>query len=317
MSTSSATATSAATPARPQEGTPRDRWPEDLFYRGDYHDLHAADRPSLYCRWDAGGLDVGAIHFGEVGAGVWRSPARGTFAGLAWRADRPLHEASEFVRVVETRLRDRGARRLEVVLPPLGHDLQRVSDQVQVLSELGWGVARTEVDEIIPVDEVPLETRMERGNAKRLRKCRRDGFHAAVLEPDELPSVYSTLVASRVARGWRLSMDLPRMHDMQRLYPDRVVLFGVRAGDQLAASAFCLRLSERVLYVFAWGHLPVFHAWSPVVALAEAIHDHCRAAGVQHLDLGTCPSDQPGLVRFKRGLGASGSLKVTMAKDLT
>ncbi|MEW1959070.1 GNAT family N-acetyltransferase [Kineococcus sp. NPDC059986] len=191
-----------------------------------------------------------------------------------------------------------------------------MSDQVEVFCRQGWSLARAEVDEVIPVDEAPLEARMDRGNAKRLRKCHRDGLTGRLLAPDLLPSVHKNLVASRAARGWRLSMDLRQMQDMQDLYPDRVVLVGVESGGGLAATAFCLRLSPDVLYVFAWGHLPEYNSWSPVVALADALHVHCRSLGVRQLDLGTCPPDQPGLVRFKRGLGACGSLKVTLSKEL-
>ena len=293
--------------------------PGGLFHTPRFFGLHAG-AGSAYFRGVLGSDIRASVHFTDVGDGVWRSPARGTYAGWAWAGDLPLEDLGGFMADVEDRLAERGVRSLEMLLPPMAHDPHAFTLAVYLMQGRGWVTTREDLNSHLDVDGRPLEARMSRGNAKRLRQCAREGLVASALRSDELPAAHETLALNRAAGGVTLSMSLAQLEEMQSAFPDDLLLFGVRGGAALAAAAVCLRLSRSVIYVFAWGHRPEYASLSPVVPLAELVYSYCQTSGVGLLDLGTSTLGQvqnPGLLRFKRGLGATESLKTRLRKDLT
>ena len=301
------------------EGTEGGPGPGSLFHTPRFFGLHAGVDAG-YFRGVVGSDVRASVHFTDVGDGVWRSPARGTYAGWAWSRDLPLEDLGGFMAVVEDRLAERGIRSLEMLLPPMAHDSHAFTLAVYLMHGRGWVTTREDLNSHLEVDGRPLEARMSRGNAKRLRQCAREGLVAESLAGDELPAVHETLALNRAAGGVTLSMSLAQLEEMQTAFPEDLLLFGVRSGAVLAAAAVCLRLSRSVLYVFAWGHRPEHASLSPVVPLAELIYKYCQEAQVTVLDLGTSTlgaEQNPGLMRFKRGLGCTESLKTRLRKDLT
>jgi hypothetical protein len=291
---------------------------DSLFHDPAFFRLHANERGRYY-QWSDERRAVGTIHFTEVEDGVWRSPARGTFAGYAWDSDLSVEQMLAFHDAVEADLASIGACRIEVLPAPMAHDPIAFSNVLYLLRARGFAMETCDLNHALAVNDVPLAERMTYGNRKRLRKAEREGFAVRRLGIDQLPAVYDAIAANRAAKGNAMSMRLDQLEEMATLFPDRVVLFGMADGEALAASAVCLRLSPAVLYVFYWGDRPGYGALSPVVALASAIYDHCRQEGLALFDVGTSTIDRDpniGLIAFKRGLGFTESLKVRMAKQL-
>lgn len=293
-----------------------------LFHHPGYFRLHTP-QGGLYARvCDEAGEMQACIHFAPVDGTHWRSPARGTYAAYAWRGAppafgewMPLHAA------IEVQLSERGARSLEILLPPMAHAPAMLAGQAWMLGSLGYAVSQWDLNYTLQVDARAFEERVSRGNAKRLRKCRREGFAARRLAADALPQVHALLADNRSANGHVLSMTQAQLADMMALFPNRVLLFGCSPGgsEELAAAAVCMRVAPHVLYVLYWGDRAGFESFSPVVPLAESIYSHCRDEGIALMDLGTStegakPND--GLIHFKEGLGCDTSLKLRMTKEL-
>ncbi len=102
-------------------------------------------------------------------------------------------------------------------------------------------------------------------------------------------------------------------------FPGRLHLFGAEHHNQLLAAAICVAVSTRVLYVYAWGEIAGAEALSPVCVLADYLSTFARAQGFDLLDLGTSSIEgivNPGLLAFKRSLGADESLKLWLTKVL-
>ncbi|WP_242097948.1 GNAT family N-acetyltransferase [Sphingomonas sp. CROZ-RG-20F-R02-07] len=293
-----------------------------LFHQPAFFRLHAGNS-GRYFQWTDGREVVGVVHFTEVEPGVWRSPARGTFAGYAWSQELPVEQLFAFHDRVEAELARAGARRVEVLPAPMAHDPAAFSNALYLLRARGFKMETCDLNHALTVSGVPLAERMTYGNRKRLRKAEREGYLVARLGLERLPAVYDAIAANRAGKGNEMSMRLSQLEEMAALFPDRLVLFGMAEpgaqDEQLAASAVCLRLSPSVLYVFYWGDRPGYAALSPVVALAEAIYGYCQAEKVALFDVGTSTIDHApnhGLIGFKRGLGFTETLKVRMAKRL-
>ncbi len=289
-----------------------------LFQDAAFFRLHDADQ-GRYFEWAEGERVVASVHFTPTGEGLWRSPARGTFAGFAFQSELRTEDLFAFYDAVETALKAEGAQRLEVLPAPMAHNPMSFANQLYLLRARGYQMTRCDLNQSLEVDARNLSDRMTYGNQKRLRKCQREGLLAIQLPLSALSEVYEALAVNRKSKGHAMSMTVAQLQTMVDTFPNAVVLFGSRDGDHLAASALCLRLSSTVLYVLYWGDRPGYASLSPVVSLAYAIYAYCQAQGVELLDVGTSTVDREpnfGLIQFKRGLGFTESLKVRMSKNL-
>ena len=289
-----------------------------LFHDPAFFRLHNAGQ-GRYFEWVQSERVAACVHFTPGEGQVWRSPARGTFAGYAVQADLHTEDWLAFHDAALSRLTALGARRVEILPAPMAHDPVAFANQLYLLRARGFEITQCDLNHSLDVTDVALAERMSYGNVKRLRKCQREGLLASHLPLSALGEVYGTLAANRASKGHTLSMTLEQLQTMADAFSDSVVLFGCRDGERLAASALCLRLSAAVMYVFYWGDQPGYGSLSPVVPLAEAIYAHCQTQGMKLLDAGTSTLDREpnaGLIQFKRGLGFTESLKVRMGKNL-
>ncbi len=289
-----------------------------LFQQADFFNLHANGQGN-YFEWIDGERIAATVHFTNVGNGLWRSPARGTFSGFTFRNDLPIGDLFAFLDEVEANLKSYGALHIEVLPAPMAHDPTAFSNQLYLLSTRGYKMTHCDLNHSLTVDSRSLFERMTYGNLKRLRKCQRDGLITEQMPLSSLADVYHTLAHNRARKNRTLSMTLAQIQTMADAFPSAVVLFGCRDGESLVASAICFRLSPTVLYVFYWGDLPGYESLSPVVAVADAIYSYCQTTDASLLDVGTSTmGDAPnlGLIQFKRGLGFTESIKVRMRKSL-
>lgn len=289
-----------------------------LFQRADFFNLHA-DRQGNYFEWTDGERIAATVHFTNAGNGLWRSPARGTFAGFSFRSDLSIDDLFAFLDEVEANLKSYGAQHIEVLPAPMAHDPTAFSNQFYLLSTRGYKMTHCDLNHHVAVDSHSLSERMTYGNQKRLRKCRREGLITEQMPLSSLADVYHTLSENRARKNRTMSMTFAQIQTMADVFPNDVILFGCRDGELLAASAICFRLNSTVLYVFYWGDLPGYESRSPVVAVADAIYSYCQTSDISLLDVGTSTmGDTPnlGLIQFKRGLGFTESIKVRMHKSL-
>lgn len=289
-----------------------------IFHSHPFFRLHAGEGGRFF-EWQIDGRVVACVHFTPVGPGLWRSPARGTYAGFA--AELSLrHEALfAFHDAVLARLAALGAKRVEVLPAPMAHDPVSFSNQVYLLRSRGYGLTQCDLNHSLEVDERALLERMSYGNVKRLKKCQKEGAQTDVLPAQALSEVYETLALNRASKGHAMSMTLSQLQEMQHCFPSAMHLFGCRLGTNLVAAALCLRLQADILYVFYWGDRPGYASLSPVASVAEAIYTFCQKEKIRLLDVGISTLDEDpnhGLINFKRGLGFDESLKVRMARDL-
>lgn len=287
-----------------------------LFQSRAFFELHAAGS-GVYFEWACGQHVVASIHFTPLADGLWRSPARGTYAGFAFEPSLSQEDLGAFHDAVLRSLVDRGARQIEVLPAPMAHDPVAFANQVYLLRSRGYVISQCDLNHSMAVTEQSLADRMTYGNLKRLRKCEREGLHAERLPLHDLEAVYEVIEANRLAKGHAMSMSLSQLQTMAERFPEAIVLFGSRDGLRLAAAALCLRLGDGVLYVFYWGDQPGYATLSPVVGIADAVYRYCQQEGLRLLDVGTSTVDHEphhGLIQFKRGLGFTESLKLRLLK---
>ena len=186
------------------------------------------------------------------------------------------------------------------------------------LRRRGYEVTNHLINFHLAVTPDPLLPRLHPSERRRLAMCRRAGFrvmHWADAPPDV---VVEFIRQSREAQHYPLSMAPHRLADRLRTCPDQYPVFAVFDGPILAALTVAVRVRADILYNFLPADNLAYRRFSPAVLLTQGLYAYCQQAGITLLDLGVSVDEhqqpKPGLMRFKRHLGASESSKLVWEK---
>ena len=154
---------------------------------------------------------------------------------------------------------------------------------------------------------------------RRLKKCQRARFQFRHWCCPDADTVVSFVVRTRQQRGHQLTLPPDRLKNLLQTFPDRFPVFVVRDGATVAALMVAVRVRHDILYNFMPASDPDYHVYSPMVMLVDGLFGYCQHQQIQLLDLGTSldgnHQPKPGLMRFKRNLGAQESPKLTFEKS--
>ena len=290
-----------------------------LFNEPDFFRLHAGSGNDIYAQLvrAADSRVCATLGFHESDDRVFASLRRGTFGGLGLNQAVEIQLLDRFLDVVTDRLRDAGARAMEIKCAPFSHDVASVSIASSLLLRRGAIVAGHDLNYDMRIDGRPFVDRVGYGNAKRIRKCRREGFVAETLDRPRYGAAYELIRDNRTRRGYPTSMTSEQLDAMAATFPDRLHYFAVYPDvkrSRMVAAAVCMAITDQVLYVFYWGDAADMGVYSPIALLAASIYEFAQHRGFALLDVGTATVGgvpNHGLVTFKRNLGFSESLKLS------
>ncbi|TGE04130.1 hypothetical protein [Hymenobacter fodinae] len=245
------------------------------------------------------------------------SPWQAPFGSAQLLPGLPAEVVSSFLAVIESQLTARGVQRFQIRSYPLGYDEAGSALLTQALTQLGFRITHTELNNHLPLAE-EFTSRLHPSEKRRLRKCEQHGFQFEQEPPLLLPLAYEFLSRCRQEKGQQLSLPLERLQELFRLFPQHYFLFSVRnpAGEWVALTV-AIRVNSEVLYNFYPASPLAYNAFSPVVLLNAGLHAFGKASGMRLLDLGTSMLPEGpnySLLQFKRHLGGVLSLKLTFEK---
>ena len=249
---------------------------------------------------------------------VYVSPLKGTFGGISAHQKVEFNVLESFIRQSVAYLLLKNPKSLNIKLAPSSHNPSIFSLSCNVLLRLGFSISSKDLNYDLSVDERPYLDRIDYGNVKRIKKCLREGLQAFELEPDRFEEAYKVIALNRARRGYPVSMTYDQIQEMVLAFPGRIVCFGIFSDTDkknLVASSICILINTRVLYVFYWGDVAEMETLSPIALLASHIYEYMQKNAYEIFDLGTSTiHGEPiyGLINFKRNLGFSESLKLTL-----
>jgi len=293
-----------------------------LFLQPQYFQLYLpkVKEAFSYQIMDGGNRVFLCGYFYDLGDGHWESPRFGTFGGpFIDEANLTFEEIFLSIEAIIEFLDSKKPVRTHISLPPLGLYPEATSIAFQILQHFGFKVSRCELNYHLHVDRCEtLPELMNRNHKRNVRDTESEGFTAIRLQPHQLPEAYSIIADNRNRKGFPLTMKLEDIQNLQNVFPERLFCFAISLKESLIASAICIRIDAKVLYVFYWGELDGYSHPSPIPLLAKSIHHFSKQNGYLILNLGTSTvNGEPnmGLIQFKRSLGFSESLKFYLEKS--
>ena len=235
-----------------------------------------------------------------------------TFGSVDSTTELSKETATYFLKEVCTVLKKHGAKEVVIKHWPEGYTS---SNDIQAsLAEIGFKVIAHEINQHIAVQDEPFKQLISKSERKKLNQGIKENYSFKILTINDLKSVYALVEETRVRKDFPVSMSFEELNQTIKALPDKYLLFGLFAGEELIAASVSIRISEDILYNFYHADAYAYRSTSPIVLLVQEIYNYCKLYNIKILDLGVSSEEgkvNTGLFKFKENLGCVTSAKKT------
>lgn len=248
------------------------------------------------------------------------SPCRAPFGSIEFNSRLENQHLDFFLDQIENFVLSKGLQQLSMKGYPFCYAPLQAQTLSQCLLRRGYLINHSALNFHLPVTVLPFEWGLHHSEKRRLKKCIQANFQFQEEMQPDWASVYAFVKASRLRRGYSLSLDWEDFRALFSQFPNSYQVFTVKEGENVAALTVTVRINDHILYNFYPADAANYQTFSPTVLLTKGLYDYCQRHGFSQLDLGTVP-DEPvpnyGLMRFKKNLGAQPSLKLSFEKKFS
>jgi hypothetical protein len=247
------------------------------------------------------------------------SPFKAPFGSVEFSRKLLPKDLYQFLSQTEESLRNRGIRKIQIKNPPASYRPASSSVLEVLFLNLGYRILDAEISAAIVVDDAKYDQKIEAWELRKLKQGKKAKLRYLEMPISNIESIYGFILACRNERQQTLSMALAELMKIVTVYPERIVLFGVYHGQELAAASISIRVSKRIVYNFYSAHPRKFDFLSPVVMLIQGMYGWSHKHHIELIDLGTSSLEgQPNfsLLDFKLRLSGLPTTKLTFEKDL-
>lgn len=244
------------------------------------------------------------------------SPAKAPFGGFFLKENGNPARLYRLLKKIDRLAEDGFFFQLEIQLAPSCYSPD-ISWIIPGLLEAGYQRKWTDLNYHLPVDR-PFRTHLHRSERWKLNKSARLGFYFEPVCHPDWSIIHSFILASRLRKGYSLSMSENELRECSRLFPGRYRVWRVAtAAGETAALGVTVDVDAAVEYLFYTADDFQFRNLSPVVMLHSGIYRMAEESGKKILDLGTASVSgeiNRGVADFKRFLGGIQGEKIRMQK---
>lgn len=298
------------------------RFSQDGFFFNEWAHLRQQDPGPLFTLFALNlttqQADARCAFFSQDGQAI--SPRAAPFGSLEFRETLPDAVLADLINALREEAQATGAFRLRLTHHPYSYAPAQTERLTTCLRTNGFRPIRQDLNFHLPIDADSFGTNLHLSERRRLLKCQRAGFRVGRWEQPCLETVLSFLQVSRQQQGYALTLSLTQLHRLLNQFPVQFPVFAVWDGATLAAVTVTVRVRSDILYNFLPADNLAYRSFSPAVMLTDGLVRYGRQTGIRLLDLGVSldarRQPKPGLIRFKRNLGAVESVKLTFESNL-
>jgi hypothetical protein len=262
--------------------------------------------------------DVRCAFFVQAGQAV--SPLAAPFGSIEFSDYVSDTVLDDFIQKLTEAVRDSGAQHLRLVNYPACYAPQQTERLIAALTKHNFRVTERHQNAFLTVTHEQFIGQLAPAERRRLRKCQEAGFQFTHWQVPNGQEVVEFIQRTRHQLGYKPTIQPRQLISLLTEFPDSFSIFTVRDGPNLAALTVTVRVRHDILYNFLPASAPAYHPFSPMVMLIDGLFSYCQQENIGLLDLGVSldadRQPKPGLIRFKRNLGAKECLKFTFGKVL-
>jgi hypothetical protein len=259
------------------------------------------------------------VHF-HIDGKVAASPYRNPFGSYEFSSTIEPKELFDFIRWVEARLVEKGAKKIEIKSFPALYNSSASAILLTFLVNLGYRVRNAELSACIEVNPNSLYQIMSSYEKRKAGQLRRSNLRFSAVPLTRFKEAFEFISSCREERKQSLSLTYGQLKTVCDHFPEAFKLFGVYDNNALAAASISIQVNNAILYNFYSAHARQYDALSPVVRLMEGMYEFCQEEKIRLIDLGTSAlQGRPNftLLDFKLNLGATPTQKLTFEKVLS
>lgn len=261
---------------------------------------------------------AGCIHFTKQNK-VYTSPARSPFGGIQCDEKCTSDEICFFLGCIDDWFNTQDNYAVNIKTAPQCYHPARVNNLFGSAYQLaGYNVSDRFTNYHIPISTKSFSANITSAERRRLSRCKKTGFGASLYDNPDIKIVYHFIQESRDAKKYLMSVTLEQLNTLLSRFPQHCLIFIVTDKEKIIALTVTILVGKNVLYNFLPADLPSYKNFSPTVYLIEAVYNYCQKEKIAILDLGISldsnGNEKPGLLKFKKNIGAQASLKITYAK---
>jgi hypothetical protein len=248
------------------------------------------------------------------------SPFRAPFGSVEFNARLENQYLDFFLDHVEEFVLSKGLKQLSLKGYPFCYAPEQAQILTQCLLRRGYRINHSALSYYLPVTVSPFELALHHSEKRRLKKCLLANFQFQEEILPDLAEVYAFVKASRLRRGYPLTLGWEDFNTLFTQFPEQYQVFTVKDGPNVVALTVTVRINDRILYNFYPADAANYQTFSPTVFLIKGLYDYCQLHGLGQLDLGIASDDllpNYGLICFKKNLGAQASLKLSFEKKFS
>lgn len=289
---------------------------EDYFYTVDYFFFNSNSEKDIYFQlYDKKLKEVIGIFFVNYIDGSFVSQSNGTFGGFFFLINN-FEVQNLFIKETLDHIICLKPKEIIVKMAPVFYDIHNFTNIANILLRRNFKIAEFNLNHFMKVKKTKFyENIISKGNLKKLKKSHKkyklkeDCFN-------KLEEIYNVLDINRKSKGNKLSLDFKSIQAICKSFQKYIKIFSViDENEMIMATAFCIMINKKVLYVFYWGELPEVKNYSPVVFLSEAIFNFCKKNNYAFIDIGTSSiKSEPNidLIKFKERIGYMAAPKISL-----
>ncbi|AKD53947.1 GNAT family N-acetyltransferase [Spirosoma radiotolerans] len=248
------------------------------------------------------------------------SPAAAPFGSIEFSETLPDAVLDKFLFELTAAARNEGVKKLRIVSYPHCYAQQQAARLMNRLSAHNFVQQSAHPTYYLPIGRHSFDDRIVPAECRRLQRCRRTGLQFNQWASTDVAEVVDFIQETRQQKGYPMAVSSRRVTKLCQQFPDQFVAFAVTDGPRLAAVTITVRVRHDILYNFLPASHPDYQTLSPMVMLIDGLFDYCKKTAIRLLDLGVSldanKQPKPGLIRFKRNLGAQESPKQVFEKIL-
>lgn len=255
-----------------------------------------------------------------VQSGKAVSPGAAPFGSVEFSETLPEAVLDSFINRLVDEAQLAGAESLRLGNYPACYAPVQTERLRAALAKHGFDLIQQYPTYFLPVSSTSAEQHFAPAERRRLRKCQWAGFQFSQLISPKFDQVVEFLQRTHRQKGYSLTLSPDKLTHLLRRFPDHFKIFTVTDDLLVIALSVAIQVRPDILYTFMLASDPDYASFSPMVLLIDGLFGYCQQQDIRLLDLGTSldrnGQPKPGLIRFKRHLGAKESPKYIFEKTL-
>ncbi|MBO0950998.1 GNAT family N-acetyltransferase [Fibrella forsythiae] len=246
------------------------------------------------------------------------SPKLAPFGSVEFISALPERALTDLLDSLESQVHQLGLPVLRLTNYPHCYAPQQAGRLAYELERRAYEVTDQLINFHLDVTGEPLAPRMHLSERRRLAKCKKANLDVTRWVAPPVQQVIQFIQQSRNQQGYPLTISVERLTYLLQQFPDQYPVFVVRDGSTIAALTVAVRVRQDILYNFLPADNMAYRSFSPAVLLTDGLYSYCQQENITLLDLGVSVDEyrlaKPGLMEFKRRLGAQESAKMVWEK---